>query len=417
MRVRKLAVFFLLFVLGLFFLAGCGAKEEVVQNEKQPTPVEVVEAFRGDVAVVNKYTGTVEPELVVSVVPKIGGRVVEVKVKDGDKVKAGDMLMQLEAAEIEAQVAQAAAGYEMALANLEKARSGTRVEQLEQSRAALQIAQAQYDEAKRSLENFQILYEEGAISKQQLDQVETQYKVAEGQLKQAEEALKMAKSGPTAEDIKVLEAQVSQAAAALQLARTQLDNTIITAPVEGTVSGVTLNPGEMAGPGAPVAAINKLDTMEVQVTLTEKDINRVAVGQEVEVLVSAVSPEPLPGEIHSISPVADPRSKTYLLKVLLPNEEGLLKAGMSAVVHITVEKEEGTVIIPVDSLLTQDGEQVVFVVEGELARKRVVTAGLNNGELLSVLEGIEPGDKVIVRGQHYLQDGDRVAALEGGSGQ
>ena len=180
----------------------------------------------------------------------------------------------------------------------------------------------------------------------------------------------------------------------MQLARTQLDNTIITAPVEGTVSGVTLNPGEMAGPGAPVAAINKLDTMEVQVTLTEKDINRVAVGQEVEVLVSAVSPEPLPGEIHSISPVADPRSKTYLLKVLLPNEEGLLKAGMSAVVHITVEKEEGTVIIPVDSLLTQDGEQVVFVVEGELARKRVVTAGLNNGELLSVLEGIEPGDKV-----------------------
>ena len=403
-------------LLSAVLLPGCGDESRAAHEAADPAvPVMIAEASRGDVEAAISFTGVLEPEMVVNVVPKTGGRVVEVRVKDGDKVKAGDVLIRLEATEIEAQVAQARAGYEMAQANLEKIRVGTRAEQLEQSRAGLQIAQASYDEAERSFKNTQALYEEGIVSKQQLDQVETQYKVAAAQLKQAAEALKMAESGATAEDIKIVEAQVSQAAAALQLARTYLENTTITAPISGTVSGVVINPGEMAGPGAPVATINQLDTMEVQVSLTEKDVNRIAVGQKIDVLVHSVFPEPLQGNIHSISPVADPRTKTYQLKATLPNVDGRLKAGMTASIQAVVDVEKDTVVIPVEALLIQQGQQVVYVVEDGLARRRTVTVGLENGTEVSVLAGVNPGEQVVVRGQHYLQEDSQVTVVEGGA--
>ena len=94
-----------------------------------------------------------------------------------------------------------------------------------------------------------------------------------------------------------------------------------------------------------------------------------------EVLVSAISSEPLEGEVQSVSPVADPRTKTYRMEVVLPNENGLLKGGMTAEVRVAVAVEEDTVVIPVEAVLTRDGEQVVFVVEEGLARLRQVTPG------------------------------------------
>ena len=428
MRVKKVGmaprfrhpVFFpvaLCLLLAVILLAGCGKDGVTPEAAEAAVPVMVAAATRGDVEAEIDFTGVLEPEMVVNVVPKIGGRVAEVRVKDGDRVKAGDLLLRLEASEIEAQVAQAEAGHEVALANLEKTRAGARVEQLEQCRAGLQMAEAGYDEAERSFNNARALYEEGIVPKQQLDQAETQYIIADAQLKQAAEELKMAESGATAEDLKIIEAQVSQAAAALQLARTQLADARIVAPISGTVSGVVLNPGEMAGPGTPVVTINKLDTMEVQVNLTEKDVNRVSTGQEVDVLVPSVSKEPLPGKIHSISPVADPRTKTYKLKATLPNEDGRLKAGMTATIRAVIDAEKDTVVVPVEALLVQQGRQVIYVVEEGLARRRAVTVGLENGTAVSVLEGVDPGEQVVVRGQHYLQESGKVTIVEGGAKQ
>lgn len=349
-------------LMAMLLLCGCGAGQKTVQEaEETAVPVEVAEAYRGSVEVTGSFTGVLEPEMVVGVVHKTGGKVREVKVKDGDEVGKGDLLISLDSAELSAQAAQA--------------------------EATLQAIQVQLEAAASSLEDTRILYEEGVVPLQQFEQAETQYKV--------------------------LEAQAAQAAATLQLVRTQLNDTRITAPVGGTVSGVTINPGEMVSPGVPVVTINKLDTMEVHVQLTEKDVGRVAEGQKVGVLVSAAGPELLEGEVVAVSPVADPRTKSYPMKVALSNKDRSLKAGMTATIQLVVAEEKDTVVVPAEAVLTQEGRQVVYVVEGELARCRAVTPGLENGTLVSVLEGVEPGELVVVNGQHYLEEGSLVTVVGG----
>lgn len=367
-----LSVLFLSFLtLVLLVFVGCSsqllsqASPETGDEEEPALPVEVVEASYGNVELTISFTGVLEPEMSVNVVHKTGGKVAEVRVKDGSLVRAGDVLIRLDAAEISAQVAQA--------------------------EAALLMAQVQFETAAQALEDTRALYEEEIVSRQQFEQAETQYKVAEAQLAQAE--------------------------AALQLARTYLDDTVITAPIGGTISGLSVNPGEIIAPGVPVAIINKMDTMEVSVQLTEKDVGRIAVGQEVGIEISAVSSELLEGEVTSISPVADPRTKTYEMKAALPNKGGRLKAGMTATIHAVVAAEKETVIVPVDAVLTQQGEKVVYIVENGVAYCRPVTLGLENGSEVSVLEGLSPGEQVVVKGQHYLQDGGKVAVVGGGTAQ
>mgnify|MGYP000957765898 CR=1 FL=1 len=367
-----LSVLFLSFLtLVLLVFVGCSsqllsqASPETGDEEEPALPVEVVEASYGNVELTISFTGVLEPEMSVNVVHKTGGKVAEVRVKDGSQVRSGDVLIRLDAAEISAQVAQA--------------------------EAALLMAQVQFETAAQALEDTRALYEEEIVSRQQFEQAETQYKVAEAQLAQAE--------------------------AALQLARTYLDDTVITAPIGGTISGLSVNPGEIIAPGVPVAIINKMDTMEVSVQLTEKDVGRIAVGQEVGIEISAVSSELLEGEVTSISPVADPRTKTYEMKAALPNEGGRLKAGMTATIHAVVAAEKETVIVPVDAVLTQQGEKVVYIVENGVAYCRPVTLGLENGSEVSVLEGLSPGEQVVVKGQHYLQDGGKVAVVGGGTAQ
>jgi len=346
----------------MLVISGCSSGSKTVQEtEETAVPVTVAEAYRGSVEVTGSFTGVVEPETVVDVVHKTGGKVSEVRVKDGDKVQAGDLLIRLDSTEFSAQVAQA--------------------------EATLQVIQVQLESAADSLEDTRILYEEDIVSLQKFEQAETQYKV--------------------------LEAQAAQAEATLQLVRTQLDDTQITAPIGGTVSGVTINSGEMLSPGIPVVTINKLDTMEVLVKLTEKDVGRVSVGQKVDVLVSAVCSEPLEGEIVMVSPVADFQTKTYRMKTALSNEDGRLKAGMTAAIELAVAVEKDTVVLPVEAVVTQQGEHVVYVVEEGLARCRPVSLGLESGTTVSVLEGVEPGEQVVVSGQHYLQDGSKVTVVGG----
>ena len=367
-----LSVLFLSFLtLVLLVFAGCSsqllsqASPETGDEEEPALPVEIVEASYGNVELTISFTGVLEPEMSVNVVHKTGGKVAEVRVKDGSLVRAGDVLIRLDAAEISAQVAQA--------------------------EAALQMAQVQFETAAQALEDTRALYEEEIVSRQQFEQAETQYKVAEAQLAQAE--------------------------AALQLARTYLDDTVITAPIGGTISGLSVNPGEIIAPGVPVAIINKMDTMEVSVQLTEKDVGRIAVGQEVGIEISAVSSELLEGEVTSISPVADPRTKTYEMKASLPNKGCRLKAGMTATIHAVVAAEKETVIVPVDAVLTQQGEKVVYIVENGVAYCRPVTLGLENGSEVSVLEGLSPGAHVGGQGLHYLQDGGKGAVVGGGTAQ
>jgi len=353
----------LLFLFLLLPLAGCSAPAAPpapYEEHAAAVPVSVFYAYRGDIQAALSFPGVLEAKVSVNVAPKIGGKVAEVRVKNGSFVEAGELLLRLDASELSAQLAQA--------------------------EAALQLALVQYEAAARSLEDTRALFEEEIVSRQQFEQVETQYKMAAAQLAQAE--------------------------AALQLVRIQINNSSLYAPLAGVVSGLKVNPGEMLSPGVPVLTINQMEAMHLRLSLTEKDVGRLFVGQKVQAFVPAVSAEPLTGEIIFLSPVADPVTKTFEAKVELPNEGLRLKAGMSATLRAVVEEEKDAVVIPVEAVLTEQGRHAVYVVEGGSARLRPVTLGLKSGNKVAVRQGIEPGEQVVIKGQHYLSDDAAVSIAE-----
>ena len=425
---KELKLFVLLVITLLtLLLAGCGAEEASSQAaEEKVVPVEVQTASEGEVTLVNTYQGSIEPEMDVSLVPKIGGRVAEVHVQTGDIVQQGELLITFETKELTAQVAQAEAAYLAAKAQLEKVKAGTRTEQLEQLRAGVSQAEAGLKNAENNLKNartnftrLEYLYKQGAASEREFEQAETGLDAAEigletakAQVINAQEALNMAINGAAPEDVNAVEAQVAQAEAGLNLARTQLDNAYIKAPIAGVISSLAVNPGEMAGPSMPVAVVNSLDMVNVHMELTERDVNRFKKGQTVEVIVAAAGNEAFTGKVGNISPVADPRTKTYEMKIEVENESYLLKPGMSAVVEAVMESVQG-IVIPSKALLSIQEQPVVFSVEGDKAVKRTIELGLDNGDEVLVSKGVAVGEEVVVTGQQSLEDGVTVKVTAG----
>ncbi|GAW92433.1 efflux RND transporter periplasmic adaptor subunit [Calderihabitans maritimus] len=375
MKKVSLIAFMMVMASLLLLLGGCAGREtaRTESEETESVPVEVHRVSRGDISSATTLTGTVEAALQVDVVPKVGGKVSEVTVEVGDRVQKGQVLVRLDSREIRAQLKQA-------LANLAAAQAGGRQ------------SYVRHEDAKKNLERMEQLFEEGAISQQQLDAARLQYEVARPEL---------------------AEAQVKQAKAAVEMARVQLENTVIEAPASGLVAFRYVDPGEMAAPGVPVVTIVDIDTVKVVCYLTERDINRVKVGQEVQVKVAAVSENPFTGKITVIGPAADPRRKSYPIEISIPNPDHILKPGMFAKVILPSETRKDVLWVPQEAILEEGNKETVFVVEEGQALVREIMVGISDGKKAEVVRGLQEGEEVVVKGQHRLHHGISVT-VQGG---
>ncbi|WP_227762430.1 efflux RND transporter periplasmic adaptor subunit [Zhaonella formicivorans] len=356
--------------------SGCGQEKKTGAQEPALVPVEVAKVVQGSVEIADNVTGKITPSLEVNVVPKIGGKVAKVNVKVGDRVKAGQVLAELDTSEIAAQVKQAEAA-------------------LVSAKGAIAIAEAQYKSAKDNLDRMEYLYEQGGISKQQLDGARTQYDVAQAQLNNA-------KNG-----------SVQQAEAALELARTQLENAVITAPAAGIVAAVNVEPGELAAPSMPVVSIVDVNTVLAEFNLSEGQVGLVKKGAQMPVLVKTAGDKPVTGRVTEISPVADPRTKSFAVKLSIANKEQLLKPGMTAEIKLTLDEAQKALVIPVQSIMEQEEGRIVYVVNGDTAEARKITVILENETQAAVKGELAAGEEVVTVGKEQLQDKAKVKVVGG----
>lgn len=397
MKRRKRWLTALLLLVALVF-TGCGSKTG--QEEGTGTraiPVEVAEVSTGTVAIYDTVTGSLSPAVEVAVVPKLGGLVQDIRVSVGDQVEKGQLLVQLDTKDIEAQVRQAEAAVEAARTAYANAEA--------KIPTALKMAQANYEAAKNSFARMEYLYREGGISEQQWETAKTQLEVAEAQLADAENAHLQ---------LETLQAQIKQAEAAYEAAKNQLENAAITAPVAGVVTAVHVEVGQMAGPTTPVVTIAQLNPVYAEFTLTESQVGKLAAGDEVQVKVSAVREEPFAGTVTEVPPSADPYTRGYKIKVEIPNEEGLLKGGMTAQIGLALDSVSGAVVVPVNSIVTKNNQQHIYILTGDnTVRQCPVEVLLRNDEVAAVAGEVKAGDKIVVSGQHLLQDGSPVKVVAG----
>lgn len=222
---------------------------------------------------------------------KVPGRILELRVKEGDYVKAGDTLAILDAPEVRAKMEQAQSAESAAAALELKARNGAREEQIRGAYNVLQQAKAGYEIAEKSYNRVQRLYDEGVMSAQKRDEAFANYKAMEAQMKAAQSQYDMAVNGARKEDKMAAAAQVGRAKGAVQEVNSYIHETVQTAPKEGEVSDVYPKVGELIGTGSPIMSIAVMDDMWGTFNVREDQLGDLKVGAEFTVFVPAFNKE------------------------------------------------------------------------------------------------------------------------------
>lgn len=344
---KKLVSLFLISLLSIS-LIGCGAKEPVEEEAKvKLIPVEVAEVKKQDFIKGVVLSGTTRPQSTATVFPKVMSPEKLVNLN----VEVGDKVSQ-----------------------------GQTIAVLEQSTVAIQLngARTTYEDTLRNYERNKVLFEAGALPQASFEQLEV--------------ALNQAKNN--------LEAQ--------ELA---YNNTIIKSPISGIVSAVTAEVGNLASAQTPIATIVDLDIVEIDCSINESQVNKIVVGDKVQILLPATGGKIFEGEIKSLSPAMDQRTKAYPLTVALENKETLIKDGMYAEIEIITDVRPEAIVVPAQAIIQRDGITKVFVVLDEKAFEKEIEVGLSNGKETEIIRGLSPGEEVIFRGNEGVVRGDPVKVV------
>ena len=222
---------------------------------------------------------------------KVPGRILEIRVKEGDYVKVGDTLAILDAPEVRAKMEQARSAESAAAAIELKAQNGARKEQIQGAFSVLQQAKAGYEIAEKSYQRIQRLFDEGVVSAQKRDEVYANYKAMEAQMKAVQSQYDMAVNGARMEDKLAAAAQVGRARGAVNEVNSYIHETVQTAQMEGEVSDIYPKVGELVGTGSPIMSISVMDDMWGTFNVREDQLNGMQVGSEFSAFVPAFNKE------------------------------------------------------------------------------------------------------------------------------
>ena len=218
---------------------------------------------------------------------KVPGRILELRVKEGDYVKVGDTLAIIDAPEVRAKMEQARGAQEAASAMEQKAQNGAREEQIRGAFQVLQQAKAGLEIAEKSYNRVQRLFDEGVLSAQKRDEAYAQYKAMEAQCKAAQSQYDMAVNGARREDKLAAQAQVSRARGAVNEVHSYINETVQIAQMEGEVSAVYPKVGELVGTGSPIMTISMLNDLWGTFNVREDKLGDMSVGSEFSAFVPA----------------------------------------------------------------------------------------------------------------------------------
>ena len=222
---------------------------------------------------------------------KVPGRILELRVKEGDFVKAGDTLAIIEAPEVEAKMVQARSAADAAQAMEQMAQNGARKEQIQAAAQLLEQAKAGLEIAEKSYKRMKYLYEEEVVSAQKFDEAEAMYKSAQAQVKAAQSSYDMAVNGARAEERRAASATAGQARGAVQEVNSYIRETVQVAQMAGEVTDVYPKVGELVGTGTPIMTIAMMEDQWATFNIREDLLKNVKVGQEITVRIPAIDKE------------------------------------------------------------------------------------------------------------------------------
>jgi multidrug efflux system membrane fusion protein len=297
--------------------------------------------------------GRFESQLAFQVSGKITGRNVEL----GSLVRAGSVLMQIDPVDVQQGVAAA--------------------------KAQLQAAQSQFKLAKDNMERFKVLYDQKYMSQAEFNRYQNDYDSAEAMLRQAK-------------------AQFTQGSNQLKYCNLYADGA-------GVVAGIYAETGQVIAAGQPVVVLVKGSEREVEINVPENRLDNLTKGQQFQVTFWALPNVAVAGKVREVSPMADPVTRTYKVRVSLGSPPSALKLGMTATVTETGIQGQGAVYIPLSAIYQTENTPGVWIVRQEVVKLQSVKLGsFGDGDQVQVLEGIKAGDTIVTAGVHKLRENEKV---------
>jgi multidrug efflux pump subunit AcrA (membrane-fusion protein) len=404
-RVKKTIL--ILVILALAVLGGVraaqvisGKKGEEMKRQAlgQVPLVEVAPVTQGLIEERIFRAGDIVPESQVTIYSKVQGWVEKINVREGDRVKTGQVLATLDAREAQASVNQAKANLEAAVARLRqvKATSEEAIQsQIQQTKANLELAEADLQRARE-------LQQKNFIARAQLDEARTRYNVAKANY---DLALNNLRQRTWENDIALAEAQVGQAKATLELTQAQLANLTIQSPMNGGVTKRFVDPGTMVKDTTAILTLMDLSELKMVVNVIEREFVRLQKGQPVQVTVTAFPNRVFPGRIAVITPALEPQSRTAEIQITIPNPGFVLNPGMFGRAEILLHSNPQAILAPIQAILSKDDKDFAFVLKDGKAYRRSVRKGLIKDTQVEIIQGLAPGEQIITAGHTTLRDG------------
>lgn len=363
--------FLTLLLIIVLVLTGCSAENTAVTEDESYTAVEIETLSYKELYIENVMTAKAYADKDIYVVPLMAGKVEKINVNVGDRVQKDEVLFVMDKDDINKQVKQAQTAYDAA-------------------KAGYEVSAAQIQNAKDSFEKIKKLYEEGAIPENQYEQ---------------------AKLGASDESLEAARMGVEQAKVAYENAASMLKNAEVKAPISGVIANVNIVEGEYATASNPPITIVDSDSITIEFGVPGNMVNKISKGDKITVEISAADYKQ-DATINSVSSSADLKTNLYIVDIVLDND-GSIKPGMFAKVYLNTNRIENTLAVKTEAVKEKENKKYVFVTNGDLAIEKEVSTGLDTGKYIEIKSGLVEGDKVIVKGQDYINDGSKIKVVRG----
>ena len=248
----------------------------------------------------------------------------------------------------------------------------------DQDAAAFDQAQTQFELAKSNFERIERLYNDKVTT-------ELEYTNAKFQLEIA------------GKSVSVLE--------------TRLSKSYITSPISGIVDAKYMSKGEVCGPGTPILNIVDVSRVKISAGIPESFIGEVKKGSEVKITFPVYPGEEFSGTVSYVAPTLSSVNRTFEIELIMNNRDGRLKPEMSANIEIIKSNLDEAIVLSQDFIIDYGNEKFVFVLENDIAKKKVINIGGRNNNNVRISEGLNSGDKLIIEGYQSVSDGDKVQVI------
>lgn len=371
-------------------------------------------------------SGFIVPRTRIVISPQVGGIVSKVSLpREGEKVKTGDLLFEIDDTRYKAERLQAEASLESAQAQLRELQNGHEEEEKAHARALYEQAKVQETLAALEYDRARQLYP-GSIGKAEFDKAWTTYRDAKAAVKVQKTNVDMVEHKTRDEKIAAARAEVKRCGAAAEKARYFHEKTKIVAPPDSegtsrvfTVLQKNVNPGESVQADLVYTALctlADLSEMEAEVDVQERDLHLIKVGTRCEIIPDAYPDRVYRGMLNRIQPLVNRQRGVVGVKVTIDKPDAFLLPDMNARVLFLQEADNSDAErdlpqIPTKALVQGENPAAVFVLDGGVARRRSVRLGTIKGDSVRVRDGLRPDDKVLLPGARPLRDGEPVRML------